>query len=559
MPVDFSEYINLAIFDKEPGDIYRDAIELGRLTMPDFNLRVGTPEDAIFQAAAYISALNINAINRLPDRLMAGIVTMLGYERQQAIPAEVNVEITLGSYGGGTVPVGTVFSYDSLFEDEAQQYAFVLLSALEIGAVDPLLGEYPSAVAKVTSLEAGVIPPLAAGTELTVVTSGTDIVSAVIATPSNFLNGLNADADVDYLSKATTYMRSLTSTLVRAAQVDAYLLTTYPGVVTRAKTYDLTDGDFDSGDLTVKRSIGVTQTHVGSTVATIQTASPHLFVVGDVIELDFNGSTITSAAGNGTLITYTTSTSHALLAGQSVTVEGVGAITGYNGTFTINTVPTATTFTVTNATTGTATYNGALTKVRLNSFSGQHTITHVPTTTTFRFTKTGTSASASISGSAYAGQDVPGFVSVVGYGNNTMLTETQKVNILADVQSKSVAGLTINVVDPALVTLLISGTIAISQRYDQESLSHTIEDALVDYLSPANYPLNIDRIRHNQIVALISNIPGVVYVSSLTLTPAEDGWLPQYGDDLLFRYKGSLPVISLEDITFTYTTVEVTQ
>ena len=293
--------------------------------------------------------------------------------------------------------------------------------------------------------------------------------------------------------------------------------------------------------------------------ATILTAAPQLFVVGDVIEMDFNGSTITSAAGDGTLITYTTSTSHALLAGQSVTVEGVGAITGYNGTFTINTVPTATTFTVTNATTGTATYSGALTKVRLNSFSGQHTITHVPTTTTFRFTKTGTSASATISGSAYAGQDVPGFVSVVAYGNNTLLTETQKVNILADVQSKSVAGLTINVVDPAFVTLEISGTIAISQRYDQESLSQTIEDTLVDYLSPVNFPLNVDRIRHNQIVSLISNIPGVVYVNSLTLTPIEDGWLPQYADDLLFRYKGSLPIISIEDISFTYTTVDVTQ
>jgi hypothetical protein len=414
-------------------------------------------------------------------------------------------------------------------------------------------------VAKVISLDPGVIPPLASGTELNIISSGTDIVSAVIATPSSFSNGINADGDIDYLSKATTYLRSLTSALVRASQVDAYLLTTYPGVISRAKTYDLTDGDLDSGDLTVNRSIGVIQTQVQSSVATITTAAPHLFVVGDVVEMDFNGSTITSASGNGTLITYTTSTSHALLAGQSVTVEGVGLTTGYNGTFTINTVPTVTTFTVSDSTSGSATFSGALTKVRLNSFSGQHTITHVPTDTTFRFAKTGTSASATISGSAYAGQDVSGFVSVVAYGNNTLLTETQKVNILTDIQSKSVAGLTINVVDPAFVTLQLSGTISISQRYDQDSLAQTIEDTLVDYLSPVNFPLNVDRIRHNQIVSLISNIPGVVYVNSLTLTPIEDGWLPQYEDDLLFRYKGSLPIISIEDISFTYTTVDVTQ
>ena len=113
MPADFSEYIDLSVFDKEPGDIYRDSIELARLSLPDFNLRPGTPEDAIFQAAAYVSALNINAINRLPDRLMAGIVQILGYQRQEAISAEVDIEVTIGSYEGGNIPAGTVFVEDT--------------------------------------------------------------------------------------------------------------------------------------------------------------------------------------------------------------------------------------------------------------------------------------------------------------------------------------------------------------------------------------------------------------------------------------------------------------
>ena len=164
MAADFSEYVDLSIFDKEPGDIYRDAIELARLSLPDFNLRVGTPEDAIFQAAAYVSALNINAINRLPDRLMAGIVSMLGYQRQEAIPAEVDVEITIGSYEGGVIPVGTVFVYDSVFEDEVQQYAFQLTSALTIPAT--IGTDYPSEIATVTAIEAGVMPPLTAGLNL---------------------------------------------------------------------------------------------------------------------------------------------------------------------------------------------------------------------------------------------------------------------------------------------------------------------------------------------------------------------------------------------------------
>lgn len=482
MPADFTEYVDLSIFDKEPGDIYRDAIELARLSLPDFNLRVGTPEDAIFQAAAYVSALNINAINRLPDRLMAGIVSILGYQRQEAIPAEVDVEVTIGSYEGGIIPSGTVFVYDSVFEDEAQQYAFQLTNALEIPATEGV--DYPSAIATVTAIDAGIIPPLTSGLELSVISSGTDIISVVVSTPSNFANGLNADIDSEYLSKATTYLRSLTSSLVRPAQVDAYLLTNYPGVISRAKTFDLTNGDFDSGDITLKRSEGVINTFLTGNLATIQTAAPHLFVVDDVVELEIFNSSVSA------------------------------------------------------------------------TFNGTHTIT-AATDTTFSFIKVaGNSASTVVTGSAYAGQDVSGYVTVVAYGNNVALTSPEKIDILVDVRSKSVAGLTFDVIDPTIVTLEITGSITLDQQYEQTALRNAIEDALVDYISPSKYPLTYDRIRQAQLIALVSNIPGVIYVESLTLTPTGSGWLPKHGVDIIFRDKGTLPVLSLDDISITYTSID---
>lgn len=483
MPADFSEYVDLAIFDKEPGDIYRDAIELARLSLPDFNLRVGTPEDAIFQAAAYVSALNINAINRLPDRLMAGIVSMLGYQRQEAIPAEVDVEITVGSYDGGTIPVGTVFVYDSIFEDEVQQYAFQLTSSLTIPATNE--NTYPSEIATITAIEAGVMPPLTAGIELSAISSGTDIISVVVASNANFANGLNADMDNEYLSKATTYLRSLASALVRPSQVDAYLLTNYPGIISRAKTFDLTNGDSDGGNITNKRTSGVIKTFLDSTLATIETEAPHLFIVGDVVELDVFNSSVSA------------------------------------------------------------------------TFNGEHTVTHT-SDTTFSFVKVaGNSASTVVTGSAYAGQDISGYVTVVAYGNNTELTSPQKIDILSEVRAKSVAGLTIDIIDPTLVTLEINGSITLDQQYEQTALQQTIEDALIEFLSPSNFSLSFDRIRQSQVISLISNIPGVVYVASLSLLPTGSGWLPQHDNDLLFRDKGSLPILSLDDIDFTYTSIDV--
>jgi hypothetical protein len=492
MPADFSEYVNLAIFDKEPGDIYRDSIELARLTMPEFNLRPGTPEDAIFQAMAYVTALNIVAINRLPDRLMSGLVSMLGFQRQESISAEVDVVITLSSYEGGTIPAGTVFSFETLFEDEVQDFSFETTEAIEVQPTDlEVSSDYPSAVTTVVCLQPGVIAPIGNNVELSVLSSGTDIFSVFTATPSNFANGINDDTSEEYLSKATTYLRSLTSAITTANQMDAYLISAYPSLISRAKTYDLTNGDPVSGDITVSRSSGIVNTYLEDDIATIQTEAPHLFVSGDVVRID----TMSSSAS---------------------------AI-----------------------------------------FNGEYEISSTTESTISFLNFKPNSASIPITGSAYAGQEESGFVSVFVYGLNDFVSITEKAELLNEIQDRSVAGLTFNILDPDLLTLEITGTVTISNQYEQLAVQESIENILIDYLSPVTFPYTESRIRTGQIIALISSIPGVVYVQSLSFSPTGDGWLPQesisgsFGADLLFRNKGALPILGLDDINITYTVSDV--
>jgi len=475
---DFSDYINLRPFDVEPGDIYLDAIEIGRLTLPEFNLRVGTPEDAIFQAAAYISSLNIAAINRLPDRLMEGIVNILGLAKQQAVSAEIDVTIAIGSYSGGTIPVGTIFSYQTIFEDEVQEYAFQTIETVVVDEIiNPEAGEdYPSASTTVVCLTPGIIPPITTpGTELNILSSGTNIYS--VTTLANFANGINEDDDNEYLSRATTYLKSLSSALNKSTQLDAYVVTNYPETIGRIKSYDLTYGDENLGDISVSRAINVITTFLTSQLATVQTDENHLFVVGDV-----------------------------------VTLENCGA-----------------------------------------SFNGERTITGTSDTTFSFVSVNSNSGSTSITGTASAGLDNPGNVTVFAYGLNTYLTDTEKNTLLLDVSDKSVAGLTFTIRDPELLTLEITASIIIDPSYDQATMESSIESALVSYLSPTNFPYSDNRIRKTRLVSLISNIPGVVYLESLSMVGTGDGWLPQFGDDLLFLNKGSLPVVSFNDLDITYT------
>jgi hypothetical protein len=478
MAADFSKYIDLSIFDAEPGDIYFDAIEVARLTLPEFNLRVGTPEDALFQAAAYISSLNVASINRIPDRLMEGIVNILGYSKQQAVSAEVDVTITLDSYSGGTIPAGTIFSYETVFEDEVTEFAFQTVEALVIEGIDNPgeEDELPSASVTVSCLTPGVIPPITTpGTELSVISSGTNILS--VDTSANFSNGINADEDSDYLSKSATYLRSLSSAINKSSQLDSYVVSSYPDVVSRAKSYDLTDGDPELGDITIARSANIVTTFLNTNLATVATSGNHLFIVGDV-----------------------------------VTLENCGA-----------------------------------------SFNGERTINGT-SDTTFSFVSTNSnSGSTSISGTASAGIESPGSVAVFTYGLNTFLTETEKETILLDITDRSVAGLSFNILDANLLTMELVASIVIDPAFVQDVLQENIENNIVSYLSPIEFPYTDDRVRKTRLISLISNIPGVIYVESLSITGTNEGWLPQFGDDILFLNKGSLPLISAEDINITYT------
>jgi hypothetical protein len=122
------------------------------------------------------------------------------------------------------------------------------------------------------------------------------------------------------------------------------------------------------------------------TTATLQTTAAHALSVGQTVTVAgiannlYNGtfvvtaiptlntfsyafaqSAIAASPGGateaGNTVTITTTAAHGLTPGQNVTIAGVG-VGGYNGTFTVVTAPTPTTFTVTNPTAGLAASGG---------------------------------------------------------------------------------------------------------------------------------------------------------------------------------------------------------
>jgi hypothetical protein len=164
MPADFSQYVDLTIHDVQPVDVYLGAIELARITMPEFTLRQGTPEDALFQAFAYMSSLSVGAINRLPSRLMEGVSKMLGTTRSYGARASVAVEFIATDNDGAYIPAGSIFSFSEKIAGDTYQYTFELAEDILIDSVES--GTTIPALAILYSQAIGIHPVMISGDSL---------------------------------------------------------------------------------------------------------------------------------------------------------------------------------------------------------------------------------------------------------------------------------------------------------------------------------------------------------------------------------------------------------
>ena len=237
MSADFSRYVDLTLYDSDSGALYRSTVDAARLVLPEFTLRQGTVEDTIFQSFAFSSSVIINAINRLPSRLMEGLVSMAGYERSVGARSSAVLAVTLYGYEGTTIPTGTQFRYryvepgTSSFED----YVFETIEDTAIAStISPTV---PSANVSVQCTQAGQIPALIAGDILLPLSIDTDINAVTVV---SFVNGVEPMGDGEYLDAALTYMESLTEVFATSTQLQNGILTTFTNV-RRCKVYDVTN------------------------------------------------------------------------------------------------------------------------------------------------------------------------------------------------------------------------------------------------------------------------------------------------------------------------------
>ena len=488
---DFSPYVDLTINDLQPIDIYGLARDYALVALPTFNPRTGTIEDALLQAMSYVAGLTTGAINRLPNGLMEGILQLMGFYRSEATLASGSVVFSSIDDTGLSIPAGTQVGFN---ETTASGVVMHIYATTENAVIAE--GDTESNPVQIAAIESGIKPSISDGTSLVILTPISRLFEATFS--GAIVQGQETESDEEYFARGATYFASLSRSLATAEQVSSYILTTYEEAF-RVKAYDLTEFHqfvpntvvFESGN-NVSASFAPVATTKLNTLGFTDEASEIVLVTAS--------STLFASPG---------------------TVTGAVRVTGtskddYDGIFAIDSLS-----------------SGYELLYDYGAGTETASISYPTETPRVEF----------LSEVDLQAADVAGSVTVfISDASGASLSFGDKAVIADDIRLRTVAGLTVYISDVILAPLTINTTIAVKPGYDSLAVRTAVDDFLTSYLSPAEFPF-AEIIRRNQIIALISQVEGVDYVDSFTMT--SDNTLVADVDgnnDIEFYFKGTLPV-----------------
>lgn len=499
---DFSEYVDLTINDLQPIDIYEAARDYALIALPEFNPRVGTVEDAMLEAMSYVSGLTTGAINRLPNGLMEGILRLMGFTRTEATFASGDVIFTAIDDTGLTIPDGTQVSFSEVTADGVVTHIFETTESITIPE-----GETESDPVQIVALEAGLKPTLTDGTGMTLLSPISRLFEVTF--DGTLTQGAEAESDEEFLNRATTYLAGLSRSLATADQVTNYILNAYPNAF-RVKTYDLTKLQKFVADEVV---FGVSGVSASFNADTGSTGNP-------IKGVDYNTNaqqlvgipTASTPFGDGSTVygyvrvSDTSVPDYDGVWALDAGIDDSGAPDSYFVTYDYGD--------------GTATTQ----------------ILYPTQTPTVEF----------LDQVLVDADDALGCITV--FASNVVggsLTAEDKAIVADDVRSKAIAGLQVFMADVIIAPIQVNIDIKVLAGFSELEIRTAIDDDITSYLSP-EFAVFADRLRVNAIISRVSQMPGVEYVDSVSITSSNENIAyVDVAGDLVYRFRGTLPSASV--------------
>lgn len=223
---DFSEYVDLTLYDRNPDDLMDEMLDHGRQILPQWDPSVGNIETVMVETFANQSAALLAGFNRLPDGILEGMLNLFGITRSDGNAASATVTLTAVDTAGYMIPADTEFAYFA--SETAYVYYLAADAAIPNGSTE--------ASATIVAREVGEefnSPP--SGSLLQVLTATPFLTSAVLATAPT--GGSDTETDDQYFARAVNTVASYSTALVTPSQIQAHVLDDYPEVF-RCQVYD---------------------------------------------------------------------------------------------------------------------------------------------------------------------------------------------------------------------------------------------------------------------------------------------------------------------------------
>jgi hypothetical protein len=499
---DFREYIDLTVNDLQPIEIYNLARDYALVSLPDFNPRTGTVEDAMLEAMSFVAGLVTGAVNRIPNGLMEGVLRLMGFYRAEATFASGSVIFTSIDTNGLFIPSGTQVSFTETTADGVITHIYATTSSVSIPE-----GESQSDPVQVAAIEAGEKPVISDGSVLTILTPINRLFDATFE--GAFVQGSNTETDESFFDRAVTYLGSLSRSLANAEQVSNFILSNYENAY-RVQAYDLTRLQqflitsivFDSGSNMVHASCAPIDSG-GDTVYRTFSSNAGSVMIENVLEAS-------TPFGDTETVFRTVRIKDT----SKPDYDGVWEINGIDDQFTDG--PYVAYDYGDGEETAEVSYPDWQPKLEFLDQVDFETDDVVGCVTIFMSTLTGAS-----------------------------LTASEKAEVEQEIRTRCVAGLSFYLTDVITAPVAVNVSIKVSEGFGILDVRTAVDDFLTAYLSPSQYPFT-DLIRRNALISLVSQIEGVEYVDDLTLTTLDENIaIENPNGDIAFNFKGTLPVSSV--------------
>lgn len=464
---DLTSFVDLRIYDKDAQEVFDYALELVKISLPEWEPAEGNTEVVLLEAMAQQVAEAIFAINRLPGAVTQILLRLYGIDRDDGEPPVVTVQFNLADGLGHDIPAGTRLRLD--LPGGLEPVVFLTDTALSIAP------GFNSGTVTVTANRNTVdANGTIAGTRLELL----DAIAYVntVDTTTAVTAGADQETDEAWYTRGVQRFDRLSETLVVPSHfVSAALERTE---VKRAFALD----NYDPAALSTPTGVIATPAGAGGTLA----AGTYSYRVSAT---NANGETLASTA----VTAVTTGATSKVTVGWNAVVPpaGASAVTGYK------------------------VYGRTGGAELLIATTGAGVLTYEDTGSV---TPAGALPTANTTAGAVGA--FPGHVTVAVYGDGAALSQPQKDAIETDFETKALANLDIHVIDPTITTVAINVTVVKVASYTNQQVIDNITAKMNEYLDPASWEWG-GIVYRNELISIIDQVEGVARVTTIT-TPAAD-------------------------------------